>query len=106
MVEITNRIRRGELEHETAIDYCFVAGDLGQQASRELMHGVGSHRAQLVTMSMSSRFESPFGWKRYPWRRVQEEDRMRVIAAMEVFWHWALIGGAEPDNFLLFDDSQ
>ena len=25
---------------------------------------------------------------------------MKVIASMEVFWHWALVGGAAPDNFL------
>ena len=64
--EITHRVRRGDQEHTSAIDHCFVAGDLGQQATRELVHGVGSHRAQLVTMSLSSKFGSPFGWKRYP----------------------------------------
>ena len=85
--EITNRIRRGDQEHTSAIGHCFVAGDLGQQATRELVHGVGSHRAQLVTMSLSSKFGSPFGWKRYPWRRVSEEDKMRVIASLEVLWH-------------------
>ena len=25
---------------------------------------------------------------------------MKVIASMELFWHWALVGGAAPDNFL------
>ena len=98
--EITNRIQRGDQEHTSAIDHCFVAGDLGQQATRELVHRVGSHRAQLVTMSLSSKFGSPSGWKRYPWRRFSKEEKMKVIASMELFWHWALVGGAAPDNFL------
>ena len=77
-----------------------MAGDLGQQATRELVHGVGSHRAQLITMTLSSKFRCPSGWKRYPWRRISEEEKMKVIASMELFWHWALVGGATPDNFL------
>ena len=97
--QITNQVKRGGKVSETAIDHGFAGGHF-RDCERHLIPGVGSHFAQLFTARIPGLFVRPFGWKRYPWRRTVDRDRVALMDAMEVYWYWAAIGGAEPDQFL------
>ena len=97
--QITNQVKQGGKASETAIDHRFAGGRF-RDCERHFIPGVGSHFAQMFTARMPGLFVRPFAWKGYPWRRTGDHDRVALMDAMEVYWYWAAIGGAEPDQFL------
>ena len=86
MTDVTNEVpQRGGISR-TSIDHPFVSGVLGEASERHLLPGICSHKAQLVVSRVRGFFRGPFGWKRYSWRRVGDQDKRQLMDSMEVFW--------------------
>ena len=56
--------------------------------------------SQLFTIKLQGVLRKPFGWKRYAWKKMEDRDKERLMAAVEVFWCWAWLRDASLDRFL------